>query len=106
MAQIEFASVVVVNKCDLISKEALLRVKQTVRAINADASIIESVNSKIGEVESELYTIYIVTFIQIKGVNTRLNLNRRINTSHAKPHICTFMYIHTYHSSIHTYMDV
>ena len=50
MAQIEFASVVVVNKCDLISKEALLRVKQTVRAINADASIIESVNSKIGEI--------------------------------------------------------
>ena len=49
MAQIEFASVVVVNKCDLISKEALLQVKQTVRALNADATIIEAVNSKIGE---------------------------------------------------------
>eukprot|EP01036_Dinobryon_divergens_P027221 gene27221-35952_t len=47
VAQIEFASVVVVNKCDLISKEALLQVKQTVRALNADATIIEAVNSKI-----------------------------------------------------------
>ena len=48
VAQIEFASVVVVNKCDLVSKEALLKVKQTVRALNADATIIEAVNSNIG----------------------------------------------------------
>eukprot|EP01037_Dinobryon_pediforme_P023813 gene23813-25387_t len=47
VSQIEFASVVVVNKCDLVSVEDLQRVKQTVRALNSDARIIEAVHSEI-----------------------------------------------------------
>jgi G3E family GTPase len=47
VSQVEFATVLIVNKCDLISKEQLLEVKKMIRALNADAKIIESVRSKV-----------------------------------------------------------
>lgn len=52
VSQVEFASVVVINKCDLVSADELRRVRQAVRALNNDAKVIESVRSRIdvGEV--------------------------------------------------------
>jgi len=47
VSQVEFANVVLVNKCDTVSPEELQKVKQTVRALNADAQIIETIHSNI-----------------------------------------------------------
>ena len=43
VSQVEFASVVVLNKCDLVTREEIERVKRTIRALNSDAKIIESI---------------------------------------------------------------
>ena len=47
VSQVEFASVVVINKCDLVSAEELRRVKQAVKALNSEAKVLETVRSKI-----------------------------------------------------------
>ena len=47
VSQVEFASVILINKCDLVNPEELAYVRGVVRALNGDAKIIESVNSKI-----------------------------------------------------------
>jgi G3E family GTPase len=47
VSQVEFASVIVLNKCDLVSAEHLNKVKNVIRALNAEAKIIESVRSQI-----------------------------------------------------------
>lgn len=39
--QIEFANIVLLNKCDLVSKEDIARVRSAVRALNRDVEIIE-----------------------------------------------------------------
>lgn len=52
VSQVEFASVVVINKCDLVDEAQLKRVKQAVIALNSDARILCTTRSKIdiGEV--------------------------------------------------------
>ncbi|MEL6345836.1 MAG: GTP-binding protein, partial [Myxococcota bacterium] len=45
--QVEFADVVVVNKTDLVSEDALHRVEATVRAINPDAHLIRSERGRV-----------------------------------------------------------
>lgn len=45
--QIEFANVVVINKTDLVSPEQLERVRQVVKALNAEARIVESVRGEV-----------------------------------------------------------
>lgn len=45
--QIEFANVVVINKCDCISTEELGAVKSIVRALNARAHILESIQGRV-----------------------------------------------------------
>lgn len=52
VSQVEFATVVVVNKCDLVDQQTLMEVKQTIRALNADAKIIEASFGRIGKVVS------------------------------------------------------
>lgn len=47
VSQVEFANVIIINKCDLVSTMKLMKVKQTIRAFNADAKIIESIHSNI-----------------------------------------------------------
>lgn len=47
VSQIEFASVIIVNKCDLVDKEEIIKVKQIIRSLNADAKIIESVRCAV-----------------------------------------------------------
>ena len=47
VSQVEFASIIIINKCDLISTMKLLKIKQTIRALNNDAKILESSYSKI-----------------------------------------------------------
>jgi G3E family GTPase len=49
VSQIEFASVIIINKCDLVDASELYRIKQTIRALNANAKILTSINSKIGK---------------------------------------------------------
>jgi len=51
VSQVEFASVLLLNKCDLVPPAHLARVKHVLRALNADAKIIESVRSKIDVAE-------------------------------------------------------
>ena len=48
VSQVEFANILVLNKCDLVSAEMLKRLHKVLRALNTDAKIIESVYSKIG----------------------------------------------------------
>ena len=47
VSQVEFASVILLNKCDLCSPEQLNEVKTNIRALNAEAKIIETVNSQV-----------------------------------------------------------
>lgn len=42
VSQLEFASVVIINKCDLISLEKINKIKQWIRALNINAKILES----------------------------------------------------------------
>ncbi len=45
--QIEFANVVILNKCDLASPEELSAVRSIVRGLNARAKIVEAINSQV-----------------------------------------------------------
>ncbi|HVI48905.1 MAG TPA: GTP-binding protein [Chitinophaga sp.] len=45
--QVEFANVIVLNKCDLVSSEKLGILKNVLRKLNANAKIIEAVNGQV-----------------------------------------------------------
>jgi len=45
--QIEFCNIVILNKCDLVSKEELKYIKWIIRWLQADAKIIETTNSEV-----------------------------------------------------------
>ena len=45
--QIEFCNIILLNKCDLISKEDLHYVKWIIRSLQSEAQIIETVNSDV-----------------------------------------------------------
>ncbi|KAI1389252.1 putative cobalamin synthesis protein [Hypoxylon trugodes] len=45
--QVEFADVVVVNKCDLVSKEEVDRIKGVVRKLNPSAKVVSTVKSRL-----------------------------------------------------------
>lgn len=47
MDQIEFCNCIVLNKCDLVSPEALLEVKNLIKKLQPEAEIIESVFAKV-----------------------------------------------------------
>ena len=47
VSQVEFASVIVINKCDLVDANELLRVKQAVAALNSEARILCTTRSKV-----------------------------------------------------------
>ena len=44
--QVEFCDVMIINKTDLVSKEALGRLEQTLRALQPEAKMIKTVNSE------------------------------------------------------------
>ncbi|MEO1584580.1 MAG: zinc metallochaperone GTPase ZigA [Planctomycetota bacterium] len=45
--QVEFADVILINKCDLVDEQELTRVEAMVRSLNADAKLIRTTNSEI-----------------------------------------------------------
>ena len=45
--QIEFANVIILNKCDLVSAKTLKTIKAIIKGLNAKAKIIETVMSKV-----------------------------------------------------------
>lgn len=45
--QLEFANVILINKCDLVSKEEVARIKAFIRLLNPDAKIIPTTRSRI-----------------------------------------------------------
>ena len=45
--QVEFANVILLNKCDLVSELEKAEVKKTIKALNEKAIIIETVNSDV-----------------------------------------------------------
>jgi G3E family GTPase len=45
--QVEFANVIVINKCDLISMDEKGRIESVIKQMNPSAKLIESVHSKI-----------------------------------------------------------
>ncbi|WP_287388236.1 CobW family GTP-binding protein [Lachnospira sp.] len=47
MDQIEFCNCIVLNKCDLVSSEALLEVKNLIKKLQPEAEIIESIFGKV-----------------------------------------------------------
>ena len=47
LAQIEFANIILLNKCDSVTAADRVRIKQYLRALNAQAEIIESVQSEV-----------------------------------------------------------
>lgn len=47
VSQVEFATIVIINKCDLVDSDRILDVKKMIRALNHDAKIIESTRSVV-----------------------------------------------------------
>ena len=45
--QVEFANVIVLNKCDLVSQEKLGNLRAVLRKLNAQARIVEAVNGRV-----------------------------------------------------------
>ena len=45
--QVEFADVILVNKCDLVSEEELREVEAMIRTLNADARLVRTTNSEV-----------------------------------------------------------
>lgn len=45
--QVEFADVILVNKCDLVSEDELHEVEAMIRTLNADAKLVRTVNAEI-----------------------------------------------------------
>ena len=45
--QVEFADVILVNKCDLVDEEEIRRVEAMIRSLNADATLIRTTNSEV-----------------------------------------------------------
>lgn len=45
--QVEFADVVIVNKCDLVSKEEVNRIKGVVKKLNPGAKVVSTVKSRL-----------------------------------------------------------
>lgn len=45
--QLEFADAIIINKCDLVSKEDLGKIKSLVKTLNPDCTILTSIRSKI-----------------------------------------------------------
>ncbi|MFG0291667.1 MAG: zinc metallochaperone GTPase ZigA [Phycisphaerales bacterium JB050] len=45
--QIEFADVILLNKCDLVSADRLQTVERMIRSLNADARIIRTINAEV-----------------------------------------------------------
>ena len=45
--QVEFCDVMIINKTDLVSKEALGRLEQTLRALQPEAKMINTVNTEV-----------------------------------------------------------
>ncbi|MFU8829512.1 MAG: zinc metallochaperone GTPase ZigA [Phycisphaerales bacterium] len=45
--QIEFADVILLNKCDLVSEDQLRTVERMIRSLNADAKIIRTTNAQV-----------------------------------------------------------
>ncbi len=45
--QIEFCNIIILNKCDLVSKEELHYIKWIIKSLQSEAKIIETINSKI-----------------------------------------------------------
>ena len=45
--QVEFADVILINKCDIVEEDELRHVESLIRSLNADATIIRTVNSEI-----------------------------------------------------------
>lgn len=45
--QVEFADVILVNKCDLVSEQELREVEAMIRTLNADAKLIRTVNAEV-----------------------------------------------------------
>ncbi|GAA5879528.1 hypothetical protein JCM16303_003236 [Sporobolomyces ruberrimus] len=45
--QLEFADTIVINKCDLVSKKDLEKIRSLVRALNPDCTVLTSIRSKI-----------------------------------------------------------
>ncbi len=45
--QVEFADVILVNKCDLVDEEELVRVEALIRTLNGNAKLIRTVNAEV-----------------------------------------------------------
>jgi len=45
--QIEFCNIIVLNKCDLVSKDELHYIKRIIKSLQSDAQIIETINSNV-----------------------------------------------------------
>ena len=45
--QVEFADVILVNKCDLVDEEELRHVEAMIRSLNADAKVIRTTNAEV-----------------------------------------------------------
>eukprot|EP01041_Mallomonas_annulata_P010756 gene10756-22475_t len=47
VSQVEFASIILLNKCDLISQEQLQKLKKVLKCLNNEAKIVETIRCKI-----------------------------------------------------------
>lgn len=48
--QLEFANIILLNKCDLVSAKDILKIKQYIRSVNDEACIIETINGRFSKI--------------------------------------------------------
>jgi G3E family GTPase len=90
--QIEFANVIIINKADLVSADALDRLKAMLAALNPDAEIIESTQGKVGL--NRVLDTNLFNFEKASEAPGWLKLMRGQETSEAEEYgITSFAYV-------------
>ena len=89
--QVEFADVIVINKCDLVSKEEVKRVKAVIKSLNHSAKVLTSVQSKL-DIKEILDTKLFSYEKAALGAGWLKSLQEEINPETEEYGIGTFVY--------------
>ena len=89
--QVEFADVIVINKCDLVSKDEVERVKAVIKSLNHSAKILTSVRSKL-DIKEILNTELFSYEKAAMGAGWLKSLQEEVNPETEEYGIGTFVY--------------
>jgi G3E family GTPase len=89
--QVEFADVIVINKCDLVSKDEVERVRSMIKALNPAAKVLTTVYSKL-DVKDILDTNLFSYSKAVTSAGWLRSLQEEINPETEEYGIGTFVY--------------